>query len=74
MVYALAEKRCQNFATCTADDDGSDIEGRSAVNADLLELFEQGQVRTNPSLEVTFSREFGGFLSSSRLFAVEAVK
>lgn len=45
MIYALADKRCENFATCTGDSDGSDISGTSAVNADLLELFSEGSVK-----------------------------
>ena len=36
MVYALAEKRCENFGTCDAD-------GVSAVNTELLELWHVGQ-------------------------------
>ncbi|CBN78873.1 probable high CO2 inducible periplasmic protein [Ectocarpus siliculosus] len=44
MLYALAEKRCENFATCTADDDGSDITGTAQVNSDMLELYKEGQV------------------------------
>eukprot|EP00752_Nemacystus_decipiens_P007957 g7110.t1 len=43
MLYALAESRCQNFATCTADSDDSDITGTSQVNADMLELYQEGQ-------------------------------
>ncbi|CAN0550013.1 unnamed protein product, partial [Laminaria digitata] len=45
MIHALADKRCENFATCTADDDGSDISGNSAVNAEMLKLFKEGQVK-----------------------------
>ena len=43
MGYALAENRCEQFATCTGDDDGDDAAGTSAVNHDLLELYNEGQ-------------------------------
>ncbi|CAM9800300.1 unnamed protein product [Ectocarpus sp. 13 AM-2016] len=43
MIYALAEKRCENFGTCTGDADGSDATGLSAINAELLTLWEAGQ-------------------------------
>ena len=43
MGYALAEQRCEQFGTCTGDDDGSDLTGMSAVNHDLLELYNEGQ-------------------------------
>lgn len=36
--------RCENFATCTADDDGSDITGTAQINSDMLELYKEGQV------------------------------
>eukprot|EP00752_Nemacystus_decipiens_P007947 g7100.t1 len=45
MLHQLAEKRCANFATCTADDDGSDIAGGAQINADMLELYNEGQVK-----------------------------
>ena len=37
--------RCENFATCTADSDGSDISGTSQINADMLALYQEGQVK-----------------------------
>ncbi|CAN0089212.1 unnamed protein product, partial [Ectocarpus sp. 12 AP-2014] len=43
MIYALAEKRCENFGTCTGDSDGSDATGVSAINSELLTLWETGQ-------------------------------
>lgn len=43
MIYALAEKRCKNFGTCTGDNDGSDTSGISAVNSQLLALFNEGR-------------------------------
>ena len=43
MLYALAEKRCENFGTCTGDSDGSDATGVSAINSELLELWEDGK-------------------------------
>lgn len=36
-------RRCANFGTCTGDEDGSPITGSAQVNADLLELFAEGQ-------------------------------
>lgn len=42
MIYALADKRCANFGTCTGDDDGSDTSGTSAVNAEIRDLFQEG--------------------------------
>lgn len=43
MIYALAEKRCENFGTCTGDDDGNDFAGISSINDRLLDLFEEGR-------------------------------
>lgn len=43
MLHALADKRCANFGTCTADDDGVDYSGFSAINAEALALFQEGQ-------------------------------
>ena len=40
-VYALADKRCENFNTCGAD--GTASTGTSKVNIDLLELFRKGR-------------------------------
>jgi hypothetical protein len=39
--YALADKRCVNFKTC--GDLGSDIDGTSKVNSELLDQFNIGQ-------------------------------
>jgi len=41
--FMLAEKRCQNFYTCTADSDGMEYQGYSKVNSDLFELFADGR-------------------------------
>ena len=43
MIYALAEKRCENFKTCSGDTDDDDLTGVSAVNAELLTLRQSGQ-------------------------------
>ncbi|CAM9887341.1 unnamed protein product [Ectocarpus sp. 8 AP-2014] len=43
MIYALAEKRCENFGTCSGDTDGSDATGVSAINSELLTLWEAGK-------------------------------
>ena len=41
--YALAEKRCKNFATCNGDTDGDPTTGKSTVNQQLLALYTAGQ-------------------------------
>ena len=41
--YALAEKRCKNFATCNGDTDGDPTTGKSTVNQQLLALYAAGQ-------------------------------
>lgn len=41
--FMLADKRCGNFGTCTADYDGNDFEGYSKVNSDLFALFSTGR-------------------------------
>jgi len=41
--FMLADKRCTNFGTCTADYDGNDFEGYSKVNSDLFGLFATGR-------------------------------
>ncbi|CAN0397378.1 unnamed protein product, partial [Ectocarpus fasciculatus] len=43
MIYALAEKRCENFGTCSGDTDGDDTTGTSAINSELLTLWEAGK-------------------------------
>jgi len=41
--FMLADKRCINFGTCTADYDGDDYAGYSKVNFDLFSLFTSGR-------------------------------
>jgi len=41
--FYLADKRCTNFGTCTADYDMNDFAGYSKVNFDLFYLFTQGR-------------------------------
>jgi len=41
--FMLADKRCQNFFTCTADYDGIDELGYSKVNSDMFDLFKAGR-------------------------------
>jgi len=41
--FMLADKRCTNFGTCTADYDGNDFEGYSMVNSDIFRLFSTGR-------------------------------
>jgi len=40
MMFTLAEKRCKNFGTCTADYDNNPIAGYSAINEQIFEEFE----------------------------------
>jgi len=40
LVYALADKRCENFGTCGAD--GDEAEGTSQVNLDIIALANAG--------------------------------
>lgn len=42
LLYALADKRCENFKTCSGDEDGNDLSGTAAVNKEILELFREG--------------------------------
>merc|ERR1712060_576976 len=41
--FMLADKRCKNFGTCTADYDDNDFEGYSNVNKDIFALFAAGR-------------------------------
>jgi len=41
--FMLADKRCKNFGTCTADFDGNDFTGYSKVNRDIFKLFTSGR-------------------------------
>jgi len=41
--FMLADKRCMNFHTCTADYDGIDEVGYSRVNRDIFSLFTDGR-------------------------------
>jgi len=41
LLYALANKRCQNFKTCGAA--GNEFSGNSMVNVELLKLFNEGR-------------------------------
>lgn len=41
--FYLADKRCTNFGTCTADYDGDDFAGYSKVNYDIFSLFIKGR-------------------------------
>jgi len=41
--FYLADKRCTNFGTCTADYDGNDFAGYSKVNSDIFSLFTKGR-------------------------------
>jgi hypothetical protein len=41
--FMLADKRCTNFGTCTADYDDNDFAGYSKVNRDIFTLFTAGR-------------------------------
>merc|ERR1719233_376370 len=41
--FMLADKRCMNFGTCTADYDNNPFEGYSVVNRDIFKLFTAGR-------------------------------
>jgi len=41
--FMLADKRCKNFKTCTADYDDNDMAGYSNVNKDIFALFATGR-------------------------------
>lgn len=41
--FMLADKRCKNFGTCTADNDGNAFSGYSKANEEIFALFQQGE-------------------------------
>ena len=45
LYFALAQKRCKNFGTCTADDavDNDKDKGYAQVNSDVMALFNEGE-------------------------------
>jgi hypothetical protein len=43
LMYTLGEKRCSNYKTCTADTDGDSTLGYSAVNKEIMTLFQAGE-------------------------------
>ena len=43
LLHALADKRCQNFRTCTADYDNDPQDGYSVINHDVFEMFTVGK-------------------------------
>ena len=43
LLHALADKRCQNFRTCTADYDNDPQVGYSVINHDVFEMFTVGK-------------------------------
>merc|ERR1719232_141246 len=49
MMFTLAEKRCKNFGTCTADFDDNPIAGYSAINDQIFEHFEQTKAYLKPN-------------------------
>merc|ERR1712028_313354 len=45
LLYALADKRCKNFGTCTNDQDNDKTSGSSAINGLVFEQFTLGQAK-----------------------------
>jgi len=43
LLFMLADKRCTDFGTCTADYDGDDFAGYSKLNFDVFALFTTGR-------------------------------
>jgi len=56
MMFTLAEKRCKNFGTCTADFDNNPLAGYSEVNDMIFQDFEKMKSYLKPgSLSSTFN-------------------
>jgi len=53
MQYYLANKRCENFGTCTADTDGDDWSGSSKVNQEVFDLFDLGKEQLKEAAALT---------------------
>merc|ERR1712216_770417 len=43
LLFQLADYRCKNFGTCTADSDGNAFSGYSKLNKDIFKLFQRGE-------------------------------
>jgi len=65
--FMLADKRCTNFGTCTADFDLDDFAGYSKVNYDIFKLFTKGRdqilganhTKTCPDIDDTMNQISG---------------
>lgn len=53
MQYYLANKRCENFGTCTADTDGDNWSGSSKVNQEVFDLFDLGKEQLKEAAALT---------------------
>merc|ERR1712164_70816 len=53
MQYYLANKRCENFGTCTADTDGDNWSGSSKVNQEVFDLFDLGKRQLKEAAALT---------------------
>ena len=43
LLFQLADYRCKNYGTCTADSDGNAFSGYSKLNKDIFKLFQRGE-------------------------------
>merc|ERR1712164_52119 len=43
LLFQLADYRCKNYGTCTADSDGDAFSGYSKLNKDIFKLFQRGE-------------------------------
>lgn len=55
--YYLADKRCENFGTCTAsyDTNPDDFTGESKVNEEIITLFQRGEAEITAAVDSTSS-------------------
>ena len=53
--YYLADKRCENFGTCTASyDTNSDVfSGESKINEEIIALFQRGETEISAAVDIT---------------------
>ena len=53
--YYLADKRCENFGTCTAsyDTNADEYAGESKVNEEIIALFQRGEDEISAAVDIT---------------------
>merc|ERR1711935_806601 len=53
--YYLADKRCENFGTCTAsyDTNADEFAGESKVNEEIIALFQRGEDEVSAAVDIT---------------------